>query len=126
MENNRIQCQYKNCKSYEVVKNGKVRHGQAQRYKCCVCQRSFTLFPSKKHEFSEREKILAYFLYVCGVRQSLIARRLNVTHTTVRRWINQVNNGLHLEKFHDSLPKTRTTLSFGSISVKFSPKRGEK
>lgn len=126
MEDNRVRCQFEDCKSYDIVKNGKVMHGQVQRYKCLTCQRSFTLLASKKHCFSEREQILAYFLYVCGVRQSLIARRLQVTHTTVKRWINKVNNGLRLKEVERPLPKTRTTLSFGSISVKFSPKRSEK
>jgi len=82
MSNNLI-C--KHCKSKKINKMG--IQNNKQRYKCRECKKTFTNGEDSRKKYTEEFKLEAirWYLENAGIRS--IERRMNVSDTTIIRWI---------------------------------------
>ena len=73
--------------SKKQYRNGKTKVG-SQRYRCYVCQRSYT--PQKKrHGYGAEVRRKAIQHYVDGTNLRRIGRQLGVHHQTVANWVKE-------------------------------------
>jgi len=73
----------KKCGGRNLVKAGHIK-GE-QRYKCNDCGYQFV--PTRHHGKPEEDKLLAVWLYLCGIPFHTIAKLFNVTHKSVYDWV---------------------------------------
>lgn len=76
------------CGFDQVVKNGIIKG--LQRFKCKNCGYNFTV-EHKSTGVSEHTKRIALMMYLEGERISAIARKLNVTHVAVIKWLEKTD-----------------------------------
>ena len=79
------------CNSDLKIKNGWIRN--LQRYMCKNCSNNYTV-TQKSYAVDKKQKRQALVMYLQGMSISAIARIVNVSHVSVRRWINQYSNSL--------------------------------
>ena len=73
------------CKAAEVIKSGKIL--EKQRYKCKKCLFQFTRLTPHGKPTSDKAK--AVELYIHGLSMRSIGKILNVSTTSVLRWIRR-------------------------------------
>lgn len=87
------------CGGVACVKNGLMQ--RQQRYRCKACGYNFIDKPRRGH--SERDRVLAVWLYLSGLSQRRIARLFGVSPVAVLTWIR------HFARAHTCKPRPART-----------------
>ena len=100
----------KQCKSYEVIKSGRII-GQ-QRYKCKDCRLHFVLGDKRVKPFSAIKRAFAVILYSIGkASYGFIAKLFGVTRSAVLKWLRQEGALLNVP----SIPSTIKEMEFDEM-----------
>ena len=76
------------CQGQRLQKNGRTRHGGAQRARCVECQRTFTLSPKgPRYEQQFKDQVLAAYQDRMSLRG--IQRTFGVCYESVMAWLGQ-------------------------------------
>lgn len=82
---NNLKCKF--CNSPRTNKRDKQQYNKKQRYLCRDCGKIFTEGEDKRKKYNEEFKleVIRWYLENVGIRS--IERRMNVSDTTIMRWI---------------------------------------
>lgn len=103
----------KNCKSTELVKNGK--QDGVQRYKCKSCG---SVFRGKERMYSAEFKLEAIMMYINSMGIRAIARVKKVHNSVISVWIKQVGKvtkEAFAEKLNEVQPKDINILELDEL-----------
>jgi transposase-like protein len=103
----------KNCKSAELVKNGK--QDGVQRYKCKNCG---SVFRGKERQYSAEFKLEAIMMYINSMGIRAIARVKKVHNSVISVWIKQmgrVTKEAFAEKLNEIQPKDINILELDEL-----------